>query len=91
MQSYSFGGATVTVSGELQEPNPAELALFNIVSLETAAHSASQRLYREAILAMMEKEAAALGMTPAQLAAKNKGYRELKAFDQQIAALRAQL
>lgn len=65
--------------------------LQTIISLETAAHVASQRLFREAVVGMMEKEAAALGITSAQLAAKNKGYKGLKEFDQQIAALRSQL
>jgi hypothetical protein len=40
---------------------------------------------------MVEKEALALGYTLEQLAAKNKGYRLLKEFDMQIAALREQL
>lgn len=70
---------------------PPEIAMDTIISLETEAHIASQRLYREAVIGMMEREAASIGMTPAQLAAKNKGYRELKAFDQQIASLRGQL
>lgn len=72
-------------------PDPKKVALETIVSLETTAQLVSQRLFREAVLGMMEKEAAELGMTTAQLAAKNKGYRELKAFDQQISTLREKL
>lgn len=43
------------------------------------------------MLTAMENEAAAKGLTIEQLVAKNKMYRQLKAFDAQIAALRAQL
>ena len=70
------------------EPDPAAAALSEIISLEIAAQVASQRLYREAILATMETQAKAANITLEQLAAKNKGYRELKAFNTQIEALR---
>ena len=53
------------------------------------------RITREAILRIAEKEAEemapSLGVNPALLLAKNKAYTLLKAFDNQIAALRAQL
>ncbi|CAN7185581.1 hypothetical protein [Acidovorax sp. LjRoot117] len=49
------------------------------------------RINREFILGAMKKEAEEAGYTEAQLEAKNKGYRLLKQFDAQIAALRAQL
>jgi hypothetical protein len=53
------------------------------------------RITREAILRITEKEAEemapSLGVNPALLLAKNKAYTLLKAFDNQIAALRAQL
>lgn len=72
-------------------PDPVVVAMQTIIALETAAHVSSQRLYREAVLGMMEQQAKLMNMTPEQLAAKNKGYRELKAFNQQIEALREQL
>lgn len=53
------------------------------------------RITREAILRIAEKEAeemaASLGVDPALILAKNKAYTLLKAFDNQIAELRAQL
>jgi hypothetical protein len=49
------------------------------------------RITRETILSLAEERAAALGLTQAQLLAKNRGYAALKAFDLEIAALRAQL
>lgn len=70
---------------------PPEIAMDTIISLETEAHIASQRLYREAVLDMMKRQAASAGITEEQLIAKNKGYRQLKAFNEQIEALRAQL
>lgn len=69
-------------------PDPKEVAMDTILTLEVAAQVASQRLYREAILATMETQAKAANITLEQLAAKNKGYRELKAFNSQIEALR---
>ena len=50
------------------------------------------RITRESLLRLAEKEAdelaQELGVDPALLLAKNKGYTALKAFDNQIAALR---
>jgi hypothetical protein len=39
---------------------------------------------------LAEQEAAALGLSIEQLKVKNKGYRGLKLFDEQIALLRAE-
>lgn len=53
------------------------------------------RITREAILRIAEKEAeemaSSLGVAPALILAKNKAYTLLKTFDNQVAALRAQL
>lgn len=90
----SMAASAVPEGAEIQPyipPPPAEIALQTISTLETAALIASQRLYREAVLDMMRRRAEESGMTEAQLIAKNKGYRQLKAFDQQIDALRDQL
>lgn len=70
-------------------PTPAELALAQIEALER--ESLMNRITRESIMTMAKERAAAMGMTEAQLIAKNKGYAALKALDDEIAALRAQL
>jgi len=49
------------------------------------------RPVRDVMLGLMEKEAAALGLTPTQLREVNPGYRRVKELDEQIAALRALL
>jgi hypothetical protein len=49
------------------------------------------RPVRDSLLAIAEKEAAAAGLTIAQLEAANAGYRKVKQLHQQIAALRALL
>ena len=49
------------------------------------------RPVRDVMLGLMEKEAAAVGLTPAQLRVANPGYRRVKELDEQIAALRALL
>ncbi|MDP2018983.1 hypothetical protein [Hydrogenophaga sp.] len=49
------------------------------------------RPVRDVMLGLMEKEAAAVGLTPAQLRLANPGYRRVKELDEQIAALRALL
>jgi hypothetical protein len=85
------GWHTTWVVREMSAQERASAALQTIIAVETAAHVDSQRLFRETTLAMVEKEALALGYTLEQLAAKNKGYRLLKEFDMQIAALREQL
>lgn len=74
-----------------EPPPPSEVALQTIIALETEAHIASQRLYREAVLDMMKRQAASMGITEEQLITKNKGYRQLKAFNEQIEVLREQL
>lgn len=50
-----------------------------------------QRVSREFMLVMMEKEATDAGYTLEQLYASNIGYRKLKDLDSQIRALRTQL
>lgn len=49
------------------------------------------RPVRDVMLGLMEKEAAAVGLTPAQLRLANPGYRRVKELDEQIAALRSLL
>lgn len=66
-------------------PSPAE----QIDTLER--HHMLPRPVRDVMLGLMEKEAAALGLTPAQLRVANPGYRRVKELDEQIAALRALL
>lgn len=70
-------------------PDPDEAILQTIISMER--EQLMPRITRETILSLAEERAANLGMTQAQLLAKNKGYAALKAFDAQIAALRGQL
>ena len=53
--------------------------------------SLMNRITRESIRTMALERAAAIGLTEAQLIAKNKGYAALKQVDDEIAALRAQL
>lgn len=69
--------------------DPDQAILQTIVRMER--EQLMPRATREFILGAMEREAAEIGMTLEQLSAKNKGYRALKLFDTQIAALRAQL
>jgi hypothetical protein len=76
-------------SGTPEEPTPTALALRRILQMER--EQLMPRITREAILSLAEERAAAIGMTQAQLSAKNRGYAALKAFDAEIAALRAQL
>lgn len=49
------------------------------------------RPVREVLLALMVKEAAAIGVDEPTLYAANPGYRRVKDLDSQIAALRAQI
>ena len=62
-----------------------------IDELERSVSTTLQRGFREVLLTLMEREAAAVGITPAQLYATNAGYRRAKDIDNQIAALRAQM
>lgn len=80
-------------AAEVQEDalTPMQAILQTIVGLEQEQLISQQRITRETILTLAKERAAALGMTEAQLIAKNKGYAGLKALDTQIAALRAQL
>lgn len=88
-QSYSIGGASIEMIGEPATTDPAQAIKDAINTLER--QQLMPRITRETILFQAEERAAALGLTQAQLIAKNKGYAALKAFDTEIAALRAQL
>ena len=85
------GGSVIWTWPEAVSPpkTPAEIALATIEQLER--ESLMNRITRESIMTMAKERAAALGMTEAQLISKNKGYAALKALDDEIAALRAQL
>lgn len=77
------------VQDEPQTPVYADVIKNKIEQLEQ--DSLMNRITRESIMALAKERAAALGMTEAQLMDKNKGYAALKALDDEIAALRAQL
>jgi hypothetical protein len=62
-----------------------------IEKIEQSVSTTLQRGFREVLLTLMEREAAAMGITPAQLYATNVGYRRAKDIDNQIAALLAQM
>lgn len=74
-------------------PSQQEIVINTIQQLER--EQLMPRITREAILRIAEKEAEelapTLGVDPTLLLAKNKAYTLLKAFDNQIAELRAQL
>ena len=72
-----------------QTPVYADVIQQKIEQLER--ESLMNRITRESIMGLAKERAAALGMTEAQLIAKNKGYAALKQVDDEIAALRAQL
>ena len=74
---------------DVPAPTAAEIILQTIVSMER--EQLMSRINREFILGAMKREAIEAGYTEEQLEAKNKGYRLLKQFDMQIAALREQL
>lgn len=69
-------------------PSPVDVARKTILELEASSQMPSQRLYREAVIAVVEKEALSLGVTLPQLRAKNKGYAGLKSLEEQIQTLR---
>lgn len=69
--------------------DPKVAAAAEIKRLET--ESMIPRVTREFMLADVEEKALAKGLTLEQLIAANAGYRKLKALDDQIKALRAQL
>lgn len=88
----SVQGGLVIEHGPLVQTlpmTPQEMAQAQIKALEDEHNMA--RVTRESLIALAEERGAALGLTPAQLLVKNKGYAGLKALDAQIAALRAQL
>jgi hypothetical protein len=62
-----------------------------IEKIEQSVSTTLQRGFREVLLALMEREAAAMGITPEQLYATNPGYRRANDIDNQIAALREQM
>lgn len=66
----------------------AEMLLYRITSLER--EHLMPRAMRETIIALAEDRAATLGLTNAQLRAKNRVYAGVKALDEQIALLRAE-
>lgn len=86
---WGWDGEVCTPPPEPAQPQPQDIIMQTIVAMER--EQLMPRLTRETILSLAEERAAALGLTQAQLIAKNKGYAALKAFDTQIAALRAQL
>jgi hypothetical protein len=86
----NFAADTYRETAEPPVP-PSVAALQLIQQMEREQILSQQRITRETILALAEERAAALGLTNAQLRAKNRGYAGLKALDEQIAALRAQL
>ena len=71
------------------EPSARDLILRRIKRMEDEENMA--RVTREALIGLAEEKAIAAGYTLDQLRAKNKGYAGLKALDEQIEALRAQL
>ena len=77
------------VQDQPQAPVYADVIQQKIDQLEQ--ESLMNRITRESIRTMALERAAALGLTEAQLIAKNKGYAALKQVDDEIAALRAQL
>lgn len=85
------GGVLVASGPEIEQVTltTADLALLQIKALEDKYNMA--RVTRESLIALAEERGAAMGLTPAQLLVKNKGYAGLKALDAQIAALREQL
>ena len=89
MITETIGGLTITRFSDAPPPTPQEMAQQQIDALES--EYLMPRVTRESLIAMAEERAAALGLTIEQLRIKNKGYAGLKALDEQIAALRAQL
>lgn len=77
------------VQDQPQTPVYADVIQQKIEQLER--ESLMNRITRESIMGLAKERAAALGMTEAQLIDKNKGYAALKALDDEIAELRAQL
>ena len=90
---YDLSPEEITANQQKQAEEASLKVLTTIQQLER--EQLMPRITREAILRIAEKEAEemapSLGVDPALLLAKNKAYTLLKAFDNQIAALRAQL
>lgn len=87
----NFPGSWRIAAVQDRPQSPTQAIQAAISSMERDKIIDVQRITRETILGLAEERAAALGLTNAQLRAKNKGYAGLKALDEQIAALRAQL
>ena len=87
---------TIIINGDVideDDPNApinvrAAVLLQRIASLER--EHIMPRATRETIIALAEDRATALGLTNAQLRAKNRVYAGVKALDEQIALLRAE-
>lgn len=75
---------------EYQHPVPSSRDLILLTIERMERDQMMPTATRTFILAAMEREAATAGISLEVLTAKNKTYRLLKAFDNQIAALRAQ-
>lgn len=76
-------GNTPEPAGQLPQPSPQEQ--IDAIERQTMMNRAT----REFLLAVAEKEGAALGFTKAQLFVRNKGYASVKTVDNQIVALRS--
>lgn len=87
---------TFFINGDVIDPDDpnapvnvrAAVVLQRITSIER--EQLMPRATRETIIAMAEERATALGLTNAQLRAKNRVYAGVKALDEQIALLRAE-
>jgi hypothetical protein len=77
------------VQAHLNPPAPPRNISAEIDALER--QHMLPRPVRDSLLAIAEKEAAAAGLTIAQLESLNAGYRKVKALHQQIAELRTLL
>lgn len=85
----TIGGLTITRFPDAPPPTPQDLAMQTIVALER--EQILSRAAREFMLTFMEEKATEMGVPLETLMAKNALYRRVKQFDDQIAALRAQL
>jgi hypothetical protein len=91
MIEETIGGLTVIRGPYVvpEAPTPQQIALQTISRIER--QNQMPRITRESLIGLAEERALAAGLTLEQLRIKNKGYAGLKALDEQIAALRAQL
>lgn len=82
--------STLPIDTEVLEPDSYARDISGEIDALERQHMLP-RPVRDSLLAIAEKEAAALGYTPAQLRVVNAGYRKVKELDEQIAALRNQM